>query len=95
VVFGRNCIATIVVCRFSEASVEARVMTEKPPDNDEPSVKDNFLYLLFQMERAIEAGGMLWPSGQRGEILCRLNQIAKKVASAAIQEGSSSKSNLI
>jgi hypothetical protein len=44
---------------------------------------DNFLYLLFEMEQAIERGHIKWPADQADLVLCRLARIAEKVALAS------------
>ena len=43
----------------------------------------HFLYLLFEMERVVERGGIRWPAGQASAIQSRLAQIARRVAQAS------------
>lgn len=48
---------------------------------------ENFLYLLFEMERAIERGHIKWPTGEADQILRRLARITQKVALASNPRG--------
>jgi hypothetical protein len=65
-------------------------MTKERPENDDPTVRDNLLYILSEMERAVEVNDICWTASQREEILRRLGQIAGRVASASLREDPSS-----
>lgn len=48
-----------------------------------PSPYDNFLYLLMELEQAVERGNIRWPAGAVNTILGRLGGIAQHVTLAA------------
>jgi hypothetical protein len=55
-------------------------MSRKPTDKRcMPTAHENFLYLLHEMERAIERGQIKWPAGQARIVQNRLLTIARKV----------------
>jgi hypothetical protein len=45
-----------------------------------PTRYEYFLYLLFELERAVERGGIDWPAAESAGIRARLARIAEKVA---------------
>ena len=45
-----------------------------------PTPYENFLYLLAEMEWALQRGNIKWPADQGEVILIRLARIARKVA---------------
>ena len=45
-----------------------------------PTPYENFLYLLTEMEFAVQRGNIEWPADQGEVILIRLARVARKVA---------------
>jgi hypothetical protein len=60
-------------------------MTKRP--DPLPTSVEQFLYLLFEMERVVEGGRITWPVGQAEAIRNRLAQIAEKVAPTQSGDG--------
>jgi hypothetical protein len=52
-----------------------------------PTPYDNFLYLLFELERAVERNGIDWSAASSREIPDRLRKIAAKVVGASNRGG--------
>jgi hypothetical protein len=57
----------------------------RPPKHLEPAPTpyENFLYLLTEMDRAVQRGNIKWPADRADAILILLAKIARKVASEA------------
>ena len=55
----------------------------KTDDNGFPTLYDQFLYLLFELERAVEREGIDWSAVNTPLIEARLLKIAEKVARAS------------
>jgi hypothetical protein len=59
-------------------------MTKKLIDEGPyPTPYENFLYLLVEMEGAVDRGHIRWPAGEADVIVHRLARIAQKVALAS------------
>ena len=56
-------------------------MTKLPDDQERPpTAYENFLYILAEMEWAVQRGNIKWPADQGDVILIRLARIASRVA---------------
>ena len=60
-------------------------MSKKPADKScIPTAYDNFVYLLHEMERAVERGLIQWPAGAKSIIRRRLATIVRKLAEPSV-----------
>jgi hypothetical protein len=84
----RGPIRDVWIVTASRAGAREIQMTRRA-DNGDITVRpyDHFLYLLFEMEKAIQRDNIIWPDGQPHRIQDRLAEILRKLGKAQRRRG--------